>query len=410
VATIGDLFNPRERGRYQGAFGALFGLSFLVGPFVGGWTTDHVSWHWIFYVNIPFALVTLAAVARLLPNRRLESARARDLDYLGIVLFTGGVLPLLIGLTNKGEVDAATGQPYLWSDARVLVPIVAGCVLLLLFVLVEARARQPIVPLDLFRIRNYALSMAVTFLVGLGAFVGIIFMPRFYQTVRGISATTAGYYIWPMVIGMMGSSIGVGLIISRTGRYKWVISGSTVALMIGSFQMTRLQAGTSDWLIWSWLFLIGLGLGPTIAGFTVVVQSLVPLHRIGAASGTLTLVRQIGTVIGLAVAGTVFSSVYHDRLPDSLAAQGLSPAVVGNLSRMSGALQGVGQGQALLHRVLSPDAVRLIPSIVAGADDALSRATGMAFSVALVAAFAAFVLTLLLRNSVLREQAVGGTA
>jgi EmrB/QacA subfamily drug resistance transporter len=406
VATVGDLFNPRERGRYQGAFGALFGLSFLIGPFVGGWTTDHIGWHWIFYVNIPFALVTLAAVARLLPNRRLESARARDLDYPGIVLFTAGVLPLLIGLTNKGEIDIATGQPYLWNDARVLVPIVAGCVLLLLFVLAEARARQPIVPLDLFRDRNYALSMAVTFLVGLGAFVGIIFMPRFYQTVRGISATTAGYYLWPMVIGMMGSSIGVGLLISRTGRYKWVISGSTVLLMLGSFLMTGLQAGTSNWLIWSWLFLIGLGLGPTIAGFTVVVQSLVPLQRIGAASGTLALVRQIGTVIGLAVAGTVFSSIYQDRLPDSLAAQGLPPAVVSNLTRLSGALQGVGQGQALLHRVLPPGLVHLIPRIVAGANDAFSHATGMAFWVTLVAACAATVLTLLLRNSVLREQAV----
>jgi len=408
VATVGDLFNPRERGRYQGAFGASMAVSFLVGPFVGGWITDHVSWHWIFYVNVPFALVALAAVARLLPNRRLESAQARDLDYLGIVLFTAGVLPLLVGLTSKGEIDAATGQPYPWSDTRVLVPIGAGCVLLLLFVLAEARARLPIVPLDLFGDRNYALSMAVTFLVGIGAFVGLIFVPRFYQTVRGVSATAAGYSIWPMVIGMMGSSIGVGFIISRTGRYKWVISASAVLLVLGSFPMTRLQAGTPDWLIWSGLLLVGLGLGPTIAGFTVVVQSLVPQHRMGVASGTLTLFRQIGTVIGLAVAGTVFSSVYGDHLPDSLAAQGLPPALVSNLSKLSGVLQGVGHGQGLLHHVLPPPLLHLIPRIVAGADDAFSRATAMAFGVTLIAGFAAFVLTLLLRNSELKDQVEAG--
>src|SRR5215831_13594965 len=200
LSVVGDLFNPRERGKYQGAIGAVAGLSFLIGPFVGGWLTEHASWHWIFYINLPLALVTLVAVSLLLPNRRLESASARDLDYPGVVCFTAGVIPLLIGLTDKSEINPSTLQPYSWSDVNVWGPMAGGAFLLLLFAFVESRAKQAIVPLDLFRKRNYALSLMMTFLVGLGAYVGVIFMPRFFQTVHHVSATWSGYYILPALL------------------------------------------------------------------------------------------------------------------------------------------------------------------------------------------------------------------
>jgi len=412
ISVVGDLFNPRERGRYQGAIGAVAGLSFLIGPFVGGWFTEHISWHWIFYVNIPIALLTLLAVALLLPNRRLEAARARDLDYLGVVCFTAGVIPLLIGLTDKSEINSSTSQPYSWGEVKVWGPMVAGALLLVLFAFVESRAKHAIVPPDLFKKRNYALSLAMTFLVGLGAYVGVIFMPRFFQTVHHVSATWSGYYILPALLGMMAGAIVGGVLISRTGRYKWLLSGSLTLLILGSYLMTHLSAGTADWTIWAWLLPIGLGIGPMITAGTVIVQSLVPSHRIGAASGSLTLFNQIGAVMGLAIVGTVFSSIYENQLPNSLAARGIPPDLIMALGKLSGVLQGVGNGQALLHSVLPPSAWPLIPQITAGANDAFSEAMAASFFATLIAGSIAFLLSLALRDSQLHAgpQAAEATA
>ena len=220
VAATGDLFTPRERGRYQGMFGAVFGLSFLVGPFVGGWITDNINWHWVFYVNLPFGLVAMLAIARLLPNRRLEDARARDLDYVGIVVFAAAMIPLLIGLTDKGSLNSSTGRLYDWSDPNVAGLMGLGVVLLILFVAVEIRARHAIIPIDLFANRDYTLSIVATLLFGISGFVPIIFMPRFYQTVIGTGATASGFYIWPLVVGTMAGSIGSGVLITPKMR-RW---------------------------------------------------------------------------------------------------------------------------------------------------------------------------------------------
>jgi EmrB/QacA subfamily drug resistance transporter len=404
LSVVGDLFNPRERGKYQGAIGAVAGLSFLIGPFVGGWLTENASWHWIFYVNIPLALVAFSAVALLLPNRRLVAARTRDLDYLGVVCFTAGVVPLLIGLTNKSELNPSTLQPYQWSDVNVWGPLVGGAIVLLLFAFVESRAKHAIVPLDLFRKRNYALALMMTFLVGLGAYVGVIFMPRFFQTVHHVSATRSGYYILPALLGMMAGAILGGQLISRIGRYKWLLSGSLTLLIVGSYLMTHLSVGTADWTIWLWLLPIGLGIGPMITAGTVIVQSLVPVHRIGAASGSLGLFNQIGAVMGLAIVGSVFSTIYGSQLPNSLAAQGIPPNLIPAVDKLSGVLQGVGNGQTLLHGVLPSSALPLIPQIVAAANDAFSQALARSFFVTLIAGSVAFLLSLALRDSQLEAR------
>jgi EmrB/QacA subfamily drug resistance transporter len=402
LSVVGDLFDPRERARYQGAIGAVAGLSFLLGPLVGGWLTEHASWHWIFFVNIPLALVALLAVASLLPNRRLEAARVRDLDYLGVVCFTAGVVPLLIGLTDKSEINPATSQPYAWTDLNVWGPMIAGASVLLLFALVESRATYAIVPLDLFRKRNYTLALMMTFLVGLGAYVGVIFMPRFFQTVHHVSATWSGYYILPALLGMMAGAIVGGQLISRIDRYKWLLSGSLTLLILGSYLMTHLSAVTADWTIWLWLLPIGLGIGPMITAGTVIVQSLVPANRIGAASGSLGLFNQIGAVMGLAIVGSVFSSIYENQLPRSLAAQGIPAHLIPALDKLSGVLQGVGNGQALLHSVLPHSAWPLIPQIAAAANDAFAQALARSFFVTLFAGSVAFLLSLALRDSQLQ--------
>ncbi|MGA7909987.1 MAG: MDR family MFS transporter, partial [Candidatus Dormiibacterota bacterium] len=318
MAIIGDLYSPRERGRFQGLFGAVFALSFIVGPFIGGWITDHISWHWVFYVNVPFGIASLAVLAIVLPSAGRRQASLRDLDYVGIVFFTAGVVPFMLGLTNKGNVTSS-GQLASWTDANVGGLIALGLVILAVFLFVESKAKEPILPLDLFRRRDYSVSMAAVFAFGVAMFAAVIFLPRFYQTVRGISATASGYYIWPLLVGLMGGSIGTGLLISRLGRYKWLMTGGAVVMLVGGFLMTHLTAGVSDWTLWLWMLILGLGIGPAMAGYTVVVQNSVPMDRLGVATSTLTFLRQIGASIGLAAAGTIFSSSFANRLPTNLA-------------------------------------------------------------------------------------------
>jgi EmrB/QacA subfamily drug resistance transporter len=402
MAIIGDLYSPRERGRFQGLFGAVFALSFIVGPFIGGWITDHISWHWVFYVNVPFGIASLVVLATVLPSAGRRQASIRDLDYLGIVLFTAGVVPFMLGLTNKGNVNS-TGQLASWTDSNVGGLIVVGLVILAVFLFVETRAKEPIIPLDLFRERDYAVSMAAVFAFGIAMFAAVIFMPRFYQTVRGISATASGYYIWPLLVGLMGGSIGSGLLISKIGRYKWLMVGGAVLMVIGGFLLTHLTAGVSDWELWGWMLVLGLGLGPTMAGFTVVVQNSVSMTRLGVATSTLTFLRQIGASVGLAAAGTIFSSSFANRLPGNLAGQGVPQPLIAVLVKLSGALQNVGNGRALLERIIPAPEQALIPKIIAGANNALALSIGDLFWITIISGVVGLACTLMLRDRPLKS-------
>ena len=402
IAIIGDLYSPRERGRFQGLFGAVFGLSFIVGPFIGGWITDNISWHWVFYVNVPFGIAALIVLWTVLPGIGRRAASARDLDYLGIVVFTAGVVPLMVGLSNKGFVNSQ-GQLPNWTDLNVGGLIVLGLVVLVGFVLVETRAKEPIIPLDLFRARDYSVSMAAVFVFGVAMFAAVLFMPRFYQTVRGISATASGYYIWPLLVGLIGGSIGTGLLISRLGRYKWLMVGGAVLLVIGGYLLTHLTADISDWRLWGYMLVLGLGVGPSMAGFTVVIQNAVPLNRLGVATSTLTFLRQIGASVGLAVAGTVFSTQFADRLPGSFAAHGVPQQVIPQLVKLSELLQSVGNGRPVLEHIFTGPAAVLVPRIIAGANEAFSLAIGDLFWVTVIAGVLGLAFTLALRDRPLRS-------
>ena len=402
IATIADLYSPRERGRFQGLFGAVFGLSFIVGPFLGGWITDHISWHWVFYVNVPFGIASLIVLWTTLPGIGRRTASPRDLDYLGIVVFTAGVVPLMVGLSNKGFVNSS-GQLPNWTDLNVGGLIVLGIVILVGFVLVELRAKEPIIPLALFRGRDYSVSMAAVFVFGVAMFAAVLFMPRFYQTVRGISATASGYYIWPLLVGLMGGSIGSGLLISRLGRYKWLMVGGAAVMVIGGYLLTRITADISDWTLWAYMLVLGFGIGPSMAGFTVVVQNSVPINRLGVATSTLTFLRQIGASVGLAVAGTVFSTQFANRLPQTLAAHGVPQQAIPQLVKLSELLQSVGNGRSVLERIFTgPEAV-LIPKVIAGANEALALAIGDLFWVTFIAAVLGLSFTLMLRDRPLRS-------
>ena len=320
LAVIGDLFTPAERGKYQGLFGAVFGIAFLIGPGLGGFLTDNLSWHWVFFVNLPIGIVALAVIGRLLPNIKGRRTDIR-IDYLGVITLSLGLLPILVGLTV-----AETSQ---WTDPAVWGSIGAGVIFLVLFVLVEARAAEPIVPLHLFRSRTFSASMIAIFLATFGFGAAIIFLPLYFQIVEGASATASGYKLLPFLVGLIISSIASGFIVSRTGRYKAIILAGLVILTIGLYLMSNLRADTSDLVLSGWMFVAGFGVGPTFAVFTIIVQNAVPFSELGAATSDLTLFRQIGTTMGITLAFTLFrDNLTWDLLHDQIVAAGAPAAMV----------------------------------------------------------------------------------
>ncbi len=403
LAVIGDLFTPAERGKYQGLFGAVFGLSSLIGPALGGFLTDQISWHWVFYVNLPVGLVSLYVIWRLLPTIARKDA-SRHLDYFGAGVFAVAIGFLLVGLTNKQFGD--------WGALNVAGFIAIGLVFGAVFLGIEARAKEPIVPLDLWRNRTYAASIVSTFFVSFGFFGAIIFLPRWFQFVKGVSATESGYQALALLVGLIGGSIASGQIVARTGRYKLVILVGLVTMAVGLLLMTNLRATTSLPTLWVWMFIAGIGIGPTMAVYTIIVQNAVPFEKLGVATSNLTFFRQIGGSVGLAVVGTVFGTQLQNEIPRQLALKGVPQQVLDGLTQSGpgglDSLVGVGQdlGQVLsasLPASLQAQLQPLLPAIVGGIHEAFSIAAASTFQVGVVATIIAIAAAAMMRELALRS-------
>ena len=404
LAVIGDLFTPQERGKYQGLFGAVFGVAFVVGPLVGGFLTEQVSWHWIFYVNIPIGIVSLVVIQRLLPT--VKNPRAtRRFDLLGGAIFTVAITFFLLGLTNKQFGD--------WTDSTVGGFILVGLVGILLFIGAEARAKEPIIPLHLFRNRTYSTSMVSTFFASFAFFGAIIFLPRWFQFVHGFSPTNSGLAALPLMVGLIFSSIVSGLIVSRTGKYKWLTVGAIVLMGIATALMTQLTADTPLPVVWLWMFLAGLGVGPTFAVFTIIVQNAVPFHELGVATSNLTFFRQIGGSVALAIVGTIFGTTFTEQVGPQLAKAGVPPQVVEGFGQASASgqldfnrLTGVGDlGAAILAGLpaqLQAIVEPFIATIVTGIHQAFSLAVAQTFWIGVAAAAVSAVAAALMHEHALR--------
>jgi len=331
LAVIGDLFTPQERGKYQGLFGAVFGIAFVVGPLVGGFLTEQVAWNWIFYVNIPIGIVSLIVISRLLPT--VKTIRAtRNFDILGGVIFTFAVTALLIGLTNKGIVDTVTHQLHQWTDPSVGGLIAVGLIGIVAFLWAESRAKEPIVPLGLFRNRTYASSMVSTFFAAFAFFGAIVFLPRWFQVVHDFSPTYSGLAALPLMVGLIFSSVVSGLVVARTGKYKWMVVAAITLMGIATLLMTQLTAETPLVIVWFWMFLAGLGVGPTFSVFTIIVQNAVPFSMLGVATSNLTFFRQIGGTVALAFVGTIFGTTFQEQLAPQMIAAGVPQNVLGDFA------------------------------------------------------------------------------
>jgi EmrB/QacA subfamily drug resistance transporter len=382
LAVVADLYTPAERGKYLGFFGAVFGLSSLLGPGIGGFITDSFTWHWIFYVNVPLGLIALVILWRLLPSIRRPDA-VGHIDFLGAGVFALAIAPFLVGLTNK-----QTGN---WSDPAVGGLILLGLAFGLVFILIESRSPDPIVPLTLFRSRAFTISVSGMFLAAFGFFGAVIFLPRWFQSVEGASATVSGYNLLPLLGALIFSAIMSGQIVARTGRYRLLMLGSMVVLAAGLLLLTGLRADTNRQMLWLWMIVAGLGIGPSFAVFTLIVQNAVSRDRVGVATASLTFFQQIGGTVGLTLAGTVFATRMVTEVPARLLAAGVPAPLVRQFSGGSQLdVTGTGDlGQRILAG-LPPDARStvepLIPNIVSAIHQAFSIALASTFLVGVVGA------------------------
>lgn len=318
TALIADVIPLRERGRYQGALGAVFGVTTVLGPLLGGFFTDQLSWRWAFYINVPFALIVIIAAHRTIPA--VERQSQVKIDWPGIVTVGLGAGAWILA-TSWG------GTTYAWDSATIIGLFIGGAVALTAFVLVEIRGTDPILPMGLFRSKVFSVCSALAFVVGFTMLGAMTFLPTFLQYVEGVSATESGLRMLPMVAGLLLTSISSGIAVSRTGRYKMFPVVGSLVMALGLYLLSRMDTSTSTGLSSLYMFILGLGIGMSMQVLTIIVQNSVPYAQLGVATSGVTFLRTLGSSFGAAIFGTLYSNFLDRELPGALAqAPGVTPA------------------------------------------------------------------------------------
>lgn len=315
-AIIADVVSARERGRYQGIFGAVFGVSSVVGPLIGGFFVDHLSWRWVFYVNIPIGIVALIVTSIVLPAA--QQRRQVTIDYHGTVLIAGGATSLVL-LTTLG------GTIYPWNSLVIVLLGVLAVVLLVEFVFTEQRASNPVLPLTLFRNKVFVVASAVSFIVGFAMFGSITFLPLYLQVVKGVDPTISGLRLLPLMVGLLATSTGSGQLISRWGRYRIFPIIGTPIMVVGLFLLSRMNEHTGLLASSASMFVLGIGLGLVMQVLIIAVQNAVDYRDLGAATSGATFFRSIGSSFGVAIFGAVFANELAYNLQHALPAGHLPP-------------------------------------------------------------------------------------
>ena len=361
--VVGDLFPPSERGKYQGLFAGVWGLSSVFGPTLGGWITDTISWQWVFFVNLPVGILAIGVLWFAFPNIVPQGPR-RAIDWLGVGTLIACLVPLLLALTWVTD-DG-------WTSTRVLGLFAVAAVMLAAFIFAESRAAEPIMPLSLFRNQIVAISSVALFVTGLGMFGAILFLPLFMQQVIGVSATRSGSLLTPMMLMVTVGSIASGQIVSRLGRYKVLAMVGMGIMAAGMALLAGMGLGTTQTTVVLNMIVVGLGLGLVMPLYTLIVQNAVPQQQMGVATASTQFFRSIGGTVGAAVFGSIMLSRYRSEF-DAGVPQGVPPALLEpfrnplQLSQIGDQLQAmfanVPNGQAVLGQLLANVPISLVHAL-----------------------------------------------
>jgi EmrB/QacA subfamily drug resistance transporter len=338
LAIIADMFPPTERGKYSGLFGAVFGLSSVVGPLVGGFLTDNFSWHWVFFVNLPVGAIALAFIISKMPNLNLVQNKP-SIDYAGAAALLFATIPLLLAL-SLGKTSVRAGETgFLWGSPEILGMFAVSVVGLIAFIAIERRAKDPLLDLNLFANPAFSIANAAAFVIGMGFLGAIIFLPIFMQNVVGLSATASGFAGLPLVIGLVIGNVLSGQLVSRFGRYKPLMLVGLVIMMLGfAIAGFTLTAQSTFWEVFAKMLVMGMGLGPSIPLYTLAIQTAAPVQKIGIATSSATFFRSMGSSVGLAIFFSVFGNLFAQNLPLKLqeATKDLPPALISQFGQGTG--------------------------------------------------------------------------
>jgi EmrB/QacA subfamily drug resistance transporter len=399
--VIGDIFPPAERGKYQGLMAGTFGLSSIIGPTLGGYITDTLSWHWVFFVNIPLGVLIVALFIFFFPHLRPDQMKHK-IDYLGITTLILAVVPMLLALTWGGV-------EYPWDSVQIISMFAFSAVMIPLFIVLESRAEEPIIPMWLFKNRIVSVSVFVIFITGFGMFGGIIFIPLFFQFVLGLSATTSGNFLTPMMLGMIAGSIISGQLLSRAGGHYRLQGMVGLGIMaVGMLMLSRMSIETSYARAITNIVVTGFGLGITMPLYVLAVQNAVPYSALGAATSSAAFFRSIGGAFGLAIFGSVMNNRFATEFLGGLSPQ--AEAIIPReqlveLAHNPQALSNTSAAEQLksLFEQLGPQGTALFEQVMHTLKSALNSGITEVFFIALILVAVGWVVNLFLKEIPLRK-------